>query len=63
MTYGARSFAELSFSALSFSAFVHCDRKIDQVVGRDVVCVVDECSDGAAELQDCLFHFLPLRGG
>ena len=53
--------AALGADKLNLSALVHGDGKIDQVVGGNVVSIVDERRDGAAKFQDCFFEFLSLR--
>lgn len=46
---------------LSFFAFVHRDGKIDQVIGRHVVSILDERGDGAAKFEESFLQLLAVR--
>ena len=48
---------------LSFSSFIKGGGKVDQVVGGDVLSVVEKYADGGAKFRDCLFQFLSFGHG
>jgi len=48
---------------LGFFSFIDGGGKVDQVVGGDVLSVVEKYADGGAKFRDCVFQFFSFGDG